>query len=410
LRTLPKSKRKLLVPLPDKIDEIVARLSITDVYRQGRFLSALASILEDLYRISVNVADWNVQRMPQHLLININVVDDQNRILAEGRSLNKIKSQLLQADKKSVAQVFHSFEVEDIQQFPESDLPNHVVVEEGAAPVMAYPGLADGGAGVQLKLFATAQLRDQANRLGYPKLALLQIGKPANFFRKELAKEKQLGLYFAGIGSAEELREQLMLNVAWYCYFEGKDLPVTSEQFARRLDAHRGELNEVFRDTVKYLKEVFKLRFIIVNKLDEFSSAAYSYSVDDMRIHLQRLAPGNVLQITPKRFLPLLPRYLNGLIVRIGNIQGHVLKDRSLIEQIQPLEKRLAAICANDLHDPLHFLELKYYIEELRLKYFAESISRQKVNMHPLPPAKWKVSEKRVDEKLLAEERRVGLA
>ena len=261
-----------------------------------------------------------------------------------------------------------------------------------------------------MKLFETAQLRDQANRLGYPKLALLQIGKPANFFRRELAKEKQLGLYFAGIGSAEVLREQLMLNVAWYCYFEGRELPASADEFAQRLDEHRGDLNDIFRDTVRYLTETFQLRFTIMNKLDSFNSSAFAESVADIRQQIQRIVPGNVLQITPMRFLPLLPRFLQGVISRIDNLQGHVPRDRDLVKQLQPLEKRLAAISSNELHDAEHLLELKYYLEELRLKFFAEPVSRQKVSLHPLPPSLWKVSEKRVGEKLLLEERRVGLA
>ena len=97
-------------------------------------------------------------------------------------------------------------------------------------------------------------------------------------------------------------------------------------------------------------------------------------------------------------------------MTRVENLQGHVPRDRELINQLQPLENRLAAIAHNELHDAEHLLELKYYLEELRLKFFAEPVSRQKVIAHPLPPAKWKVSQKRVGEKLLLEERRVGLA
>ena len=410
LRTLPKNKRKMLAPLPDKLTEIVPRLLADNVYRQGRFLSALGGVLKDLYRISVDALDWDAQRIPDHLLVNAKVVDEQGRILAAGRDLNAIKAQLSKVESPAANEVFKDYAREDLQRFPDSEIPSHVVVEEGMAPVMAYPGLADTSSGVELKLFETAQSRDEANRLGYPKLALLQIGKPASFFRRELAKEKQLGLYFAGIGSAESLREQLMLNVAWYCYFEGRELPSNADEFAARLEEQRGNLNDTFRDTVKYLTEVFQLRFTIVNKLDSFASSAYGDSVDDIRSHLQRLAPGNVLQITPMRFLPLLPRFLEGLVARIDNLQGHVPKDRSLIQQIQPLEKRLAAICTHELSDAEHSLELKYYVEELRLKFFAETIARQKVSAHPLPPGTWKVSEKRVGEKLLLEERRVGLA
>jgi ATP-dependent helicase HrpA len=410
LRTLPKNKRKLLAPLPDKLEEIVARLLADKVYRQGRFLFALGSVLQDLYRVNVDAVDWDAERIPAHLMVNARVVDEQGRILAAGRDLNEIKMQLSNVKTHASAEVLQVYERNDLRQFPDAKIPDHVVVEERMAPVMAYPGLADADGTVELRLFETAHLRDQANRLGYPKLALLQIGKPANFFRRELAKENQLGLYFAGIGSAEVLREQLMLNVAWYCYFEGRELPASADEFQQRLDEHRGDLNDIFRDTVRYLTETFQLRFSIVNKLDSFSSSAFVESVADIRQHIQRIVPGNVLQITPMRFLPLLPRFLQGVISRIDNLQGHVPRDRDLVKQLQPLENRLAAISNNDLHNAEHLLELKYYLEELRLKFFAERVSRQKVVSHPLPPSLWKVSEKRVVEKLLLEERRVGLA
>jgi len=391
-------------------EEIVARLLADNVYRQGRFLSALGSVLQDLYKISVDAADWDAQRIPTHLQINVRVVDEQARILAAGRDLNVIKAQLSNIETHASLEVFQVYERNDLQQFPDSEIPGHVVVEEGMAPVMAYPGLVDADGSVQLRLFETAQLRDQANRRGYPKLALLQVGKPANFFRRELTKEKQLGLYFAGIGSAEALREQLMLNVAWYCFFEDRELPTSASEFAQRLDERRGDLNDIFRDTVRYLTEALQLRFTIVNKLEGFGSSAYADSVEDIRKHIQHIVPGNVLQITPMRFLPLLPRLLEGVVTRVENLQGHVPRDRDLVKQIQPLENRLAAISRNELHDAKHLLELKYYLEELRLKFFAEPISRQKVNSHPLPPSQWKVSEKRVGEKILLEERRIGLA
>ena len=62
LRTLPKNKRRSLVPLPDK-DDLCERLLRTDVYRQGRFLAVLSGLLEDMYRLRVDAEDWDVQRL-----------------------------------------------------------------------------------------------------------------------------------------------------------------------------------------------------------------------------------------------------------------------------------------------------------------------------------------------------------
>ena len=43
------------------------------------------------------------------------------------------------------------------------------------------------------------------------------LGKAGKFFRRELAKEKQWDYIFR-LGSAQELQDQLLLNVIWYCY------------------------------------------------------------------------------------------------------------------------------------------------------------------------------------------------
>ena len=69
LRTLPKNKRRSLVPLPDKIDDLCERLLRTDVYRQGRFLAVLSGLLEDMYRLRVDAEDWDVQRLPEALVL-----------------------------------------------------------------------------------------------------------------------------------------------------------------------------------------------------------------------------------------------------------------------------------------------------------------------------------------------------
>ena len=70
---------------------------------------------------------------------------------------------------------------------------------------MGFPGLSyvepaqanQGGKGaakarVDVVIFSTATEREMANRQGYAQLALQTLGKPAQFFRRELGKHKQL--------------------------------------------------------------------------------------------------------------------------------------------------------------------------------------------------------------------------
>ena len=55
-------------------------------------------------------------------------------------------------------------------------------------------------------------------------------------------------------------------------------------------------------------------------------------------------------------------------------------------------------------------MPIDLYFQELRLKLFAEPIAMQKRPQPAFAGADWRVSTKRVEEKIRLEERRVGLA
>ena len=68
LRSLPKNKRKMLAPLPEKMPQLIERLLRSQTYRQGRLLTVLSQLLRDLYRIDVTAMDWSKGRLPEHLV------------------------------------------------------------------------------------------------------------------------------------------------------------------------------------------------------------------------------------------------------------------------------------------------------------------------------------------------------
>ena len=109
LRSLPKNKRKLLAPLPDKMPQLTERLLRPQTYRQGRLLTVLSQLLGDLHRIDVTAEDWDKGRLPEHLRIRCAVVDEHAKELAADRDLQQIKNKL--ANKlESTAADFSAYE------------------------------------------------------------------------------------------------------------------------------------------------------------------------------------------------------------------------------------------------------------------------------------------------------------
>jgi len=415
LRTLPKHKRRLLVPLPDKVEEFSRELLKTDRYRQGRLLAALATLIADRYKVSVSETDWDRSRIDPHLLMRIEVIDEQGRLLAADRDIRVLKQRLAQQGEDAPGQdAARDFAQQALTEFPSVSLHHHELLGPSTAPVIKYPGLVDQRESVDLMLFDAERERDAAHRRGLQRLALLKLGKVGSYFRKELDKHPQLGLHYASLGNAQQLKDELLRNVVWYCFFESHPLPENAAQFADLLEAGRGELAAVFDRTVSLFAQIMALRFECVTALNALTSAAYERSKADINTQLQRLAPADVLDVTPSRFLTLVPRYLSGTLRRIQNLPGHVPKDLKQINEITPLLQRLSKIAEQELAEPARCDELRFYLEELRLTLFAEALARQKVAQHPLDDAyfgaNWKASLKRAGAVLLAEEQRVGLA
>lgn len=416
LRSLPKQKRKQLAPLPDKVTELSESLMNPSRYRQGRLLAALADLLADRYRLHVSEMDWNRERIDAHLLMYVRILDDDGKVLASGRDLVSLRQELASGDVGDEADNVsaEASAQTGLTSFPEVGLEEHMLMGSGRARRVVYPGLVDSGAQVDLQHFTTRAARDQAHRPGLARLALMALGQVGRYFKKEMDRHPQLGLHFVALGDAQRLRDEVLLNVIWYCFFEDRPLPQDADAFAARLAAHKGELAGVFTETVALFARVMALRFECVRKLQALTSPAYQPSVADMQQHLERLVPADVLAHTPRRMLGLLPRYLEGMEWRIDNLPGHVQRD--IANQATPaqLQQRVQTMLDSELFDRLRWQELVFLIEELRLHVFAENVARRRVKGHPLDSAwfgkQWKASAKRVGQIVLEEERRLGLA
>ena len=95
-RALPKAQRKLLVPVPDFAREALDDLG-SEAARLGRlpgFHEWLAEWVTQRVGSAVTAAELAALSLPEHLVMNLRVVDADDAVLAEGRDLLAIKRKL----------------------------------------------------------------------------------------------------------------------------------------------------------------------------------------------------------------------------------------------------------------------------------------------------------------------------
>ena len=400
LKSLPKGKRKLLAPVPDKVQELVPRLLRSERYRQGRLPVALAQVVQELFAVRIEAGDWDRERLDPHLLMNVQVVDGDGRVLAQGRDLNALKAQFASQVRSRVEQgVSAELEQTGLSRFPgELTLEDTLVLDDEGGKVVAYPALVDQGDHVDVKLMATEAEQHRARPRGYARLALLQLGQTARFLKRRAEGEREMGLQFALLGPAQVLYDELLRGAAWYCFFAERPLPRTAAAFNERIQACKGDLAEQFESTLRQLRLVLAKRFEIAKLIQSLDSPAFAAALADAETQLERLVPADVLAVTPRRYLDEIPRYLEALGYRLQHLQGRVPKDRELCAVVHGFEARLQRLRGASGLDEKDFMRLRFAVEELRIALFAEPLG-----------TRGKVSPKRLDKDFLQHERQLGL-
>ena len=399
LKSLPKSKRRPLAPIPDTVAQILPRLMRPDRYRHGRLDVALAEVVHDVAGVRVDASDWDRARVDSHLWMNVQVVDAEGRVLAEGRDVEALKRRFAGAQRERLESgVVADLERTGLTRFPEDlTLDASRVLDEGQ--VVVYPALVDRGDHVDVKALPSAARQGAENQRGFARLALLTVGQTARHLKKRAERERELGLHYAALGDARTLQDELLRGASWYCFFAGRPLPRTQPEFDARIREHRAELTGVFEAVTAALRRILAERFDIARRLGELTSPAFEEARADVAAQLERLVPADILSVTPRRYLDEIPRYLDGIRYRLEHLQGRVSRDREHIAAVRAFEDRLERIRAADGVSQEDVDRLRFALEELRVALFAEPVG-----------TRGKVSPKRLGREFLDLERALGLA
>ena len=211
IRSLPKNKRRNFIPVPDFVDRVLSRMQRSD----GELADSLLRQMNRSGGREVERQELLAAELPRHLRVTLQVIDRQDRVLAEGDDLAALRKRF--AGRAVVARQRHPLERSGLRDWDFEDLPEAAQI--GADVVLIrYPALEDEIDSVSLSLLDSRQEADARSRQGAMRLFMLRTVARRNALRKQFLRFRDANA--ARILSMPALRE-IEKDAVAACYLEG---------------------------------------------------------------------------------------------------------------------------------------------------------------------------------------------
>lgn len=379
VKSLPKNLRKHFVPVPDVVDKSLAAMAVDN----KPLTESLALQLKRQTSVDVPAEAWQPASLDNFYRFNIKVVDDRGRCIASGRDLQELRTRYREQVQQNIQSAATNIEREDIQSWDFNDLPQSVQLQRSGISIRAYPALVDKQNKVALQVLDNPLQARYLTQRGIARLLMLESVQMVKYLQKELFKGQELSLSIAGIGSREQVVDDiLMASFCQLCLPDQEHLPRSRGEFDQRLGSAKEKLIIRAQELADILATSLKL-LVGVRKLlkQQKNALALAFSISDIQQQLQQLFYPGLVYATPLEWLTQYPRYLRAIELRIEKALLNPQKDRLLLAEIQPHWQRLNDLLAKEgeyaLAQSIPLQTYRWGIEELRVSLFAQTLRTQ---------------------------------
>jgi ATP-dependent helicase HrpA len=378
IRSLPKGIRRHLVPAPDHARAVLPELDPAS----GPLLPALATALRRRAGVAVAPADFEVERVPRHLVVTFQVDGPDGRPVATGKDLEAVRDAATPQLRRQVSRAGSGIERTGLTAFPDEGVPESFESTQG---VQGFPALVDTGSAVDLRVLPTRAEADAEHRLGVRRLLLLGITPPWKQILARLTNTQKLALGHNPHGSVPALLDDCLaaaIDAIRDDAVTGRaDHTVrTREDFEWALSAVRTHTTAKVVQVIGLVEPILAKHLALTNRLaelDRSSSPAIRPMLADVRAQLRELVRPGFVADTGLRRLPDLDRYLRAVAHRLDKAPANLARDAQALDQVDLVEGRYA-----DLLDRLRpaqrgaaeVVDIGWMIEELRVSLFAQTV------------------------------------
>ena len=373
LRTLPKQLRRALVPIPDRVREVLPRIDAGEP-----LLPALERELRRAGGVVIPPDAWQPAQVPDHLRATFRVLDDQQRTLATGKDLTALKARVAPQARASLAHAASDLERTGLTGWSIGELPRTVEVRRGAHVVTAYPALVDEGTTVGVRVVPTEAEASRLTWLGARRLLVLVAGSPVKQVVKGLGPATRLALQFNPDGEIADLVADCVDAAADEIVAAAGGPPRDPAAFAALVATAKQQLASLTTDTVRRVEAVLtQAREVAVAIGAAPARRVPEAAIADLRRQMTSLLHRGFVAATGRRRLADLVRYLRAMAYRLEKLPANAARDdlgahqvAAVTAEYERLRRQVPATGGPD--DPV--TRVRWMIEELRVALFAQAI------------------------------------
>lgn len=373
LRSLPKSIRKQLVPIPDRV---------TIFLEQNNHFSTEHSLAQKLVafiyqQIRETISEKHFEQLdyPLHLLMNFRILDENEKELDSARNLKKLQAKWGdRAEQQLEQKTSHGIEQVGLTRWNFPDLTEQLETEQAGIKMILYPALVDDKDSVSIRLFDTLEKAQLSMQNGLFRLYYLAY---IDYIKQQLKQDRsinQLCLLFSALGNCDNLKNHLANNLIKQT-FTPEQICYQKSDFLQRCKNAEAKLQANLTETISVVHSALNAYLQIRKKLKSNVPFALINTHRHIQEQLKNMLYPDFISQTPIHWLRRFPRYIKAIENRLEKASRDPRRDDILQKEFDYVwlpfvEKQQATNEANKLA----WVEYRWLLEELRLSLFAQEL------------------------------------
>ncbi|MBF0190407.1 MAG: ATP-dependent RNA helicase HrpA [Magnetococcales bacterium] len=381
LKSLPKSLRRPLVPLPQSAEWCMSQLTKP----VGSLKVTLIQLLKSRNGCDIPLDAWQGETLPDHLRMNFLIVDDSGtRVLGRGRDLEALRSELCPDARERLYKLPKTdWEKKGLTRWDFGPIPEQVILDAGGIRIHGTPVLQDDGDSVSLRLMNDPVGATAVTRQGLIRLFMLHLASVLQGIRRSHPLSHEAAMAFLTLTMGKPAPQVAMVDQVIGQAITQVFLPTEGsiirdpDEFHARLQSGRNRLVPAVATGMALAQRILIAYAQVRRSIQQAPPPVLKEAVPDIQEQLTHLLPVDFMRSTPPLWLERLPVYLQAMQVRLDRCARDPLKDaRQASETVrywQEYRKRAERHAKENLHDP-ELIALRWMLEEFRISLFAQEL------------------------------------